>query len=99
MTAIGRAPMVRMSRTMPPTEELADALVLVVLEAELGERLGEVGVAARLVDRLVRRAHAVTNVLRTATNIARPSVPGPVRSSTACSGCGIRPTTLPASLR
>ena len=27
-----------------------------------------------------------------------PSVPGPHRSSTACSGCGIRPTTLPASL-
>ena len=28
----------------------------------------------------------------------RPSVPAPVRSSTACSGCGIRPTTLPRSL-
>ena len=27
-----------------------------------------------------------------------PSVPEPVRSSTACSGCGIRPTTLPRSL-
>src|SRR6476619_1537408 len=28
----------------------------------------------------------------------RPSVPDPVRSSTECSGCGIRPTTLPRSL-
>ncbi len=28
----------------------------------------------------------------------RPSVPAPVRPSTACSGWGIRPTTLPASL-
>ena len=27
-----------------------------------------------------------------------PSVPAPVSSSTACSGCGIRPTTLPRSL-
>ncbi len=28
----------------------------------------------------------------------RPSVPGPHNSSTACSGCGMRPTTLPRSL-
>ena len=28
----------------------------------------------------------------------RPSVPAPVSASTACSGCGIRPTTLPRSL-
>ena len=29
----------------------------------------------------------------------RPSVPGPVSASIACSGCGMSPTTLPASLR
>ncbi len=27
-----------------------------------------------------------------------PSADGPVSRSTACSGCGIKPTTLPASL-
>ena len=30
-------------------------------------------------------------------NNPRPSVPGPVRGSMACSGCGISPTTLPAA--
>ena len=44
------------------------------------------------------RSHANAFSTREVKN-PRPSVPGPVRSSTACSGCGIRPTTLPRSLR
>jgi osmoprotectant transport system ATP-binding protein len=32
-------------------------------------------------------------------NIARPSGPGPVSAATACSGCGINPTTVPSVLQ
>ena len=42
-------------------------------------------------------AHAATR-FRTEVKKASPSVDGPKPSSTACSGWGIRPTTLPRSL-
>src|SRR5689334_9623811 len=82
-----------------PGGDLLDPRVLVVLQPELGKRLLDVGVPGAVVDGFVRSSHTATKDLRTEANIARPSVPGPVRSSMACSGCGIRPTTLPASLR
>src|SRR5207302_1594440 len=43
----------------------------------------------------------LTHVMTLATAEAkkpRPSADGPVSSETACSGCGIRPTTLPSAL-
>ena len=61
---------------------LADELVLGVGEAELAVRRG---------------AHAAT-VWRASDSNNRPPSADPVRSSTACSGWGIRPMTLPASL-
>src|SRR4051812_45670235 len=73
------------------TEDVPDALVFLVLQPELGERLLDVGCAFRVLNRVLHR-HAATKLLSTETNIARPSVPGPVNGSIACSGCGIRPT-------
>ena len=46
----------------------------------------------------VGRAQAFCSAASALVKNPSPSVPGPVRSSTACSGCGISPTTLPASL-
>ena len=69
-------------------EQLDDALVLGVGEPELAVwRLGRRPSA--LTPRRARRASA--------RNSASPSSE-PVSGSTACSGCGIRPSTLPASL-
>ena len=42
--------------------------------------------------------HAFTTAVSTLVKKPRPSMLGPVRSSTACSGCGMRPTTRPFSL-
>src|SRR4051794_13040428 len=176
MTAIGRAPMVRMSRTMPPTpvaalvglhvarvvvrldlegdrvavadvdhprvladadeqrvtvrevtelaqmhlgalvgavlaphdgvhrefgggraaaEDALDAGVLVVLESELAIGLP---VVRGLLGSLYGVDHAATAAFSTLVKKPSPSVDGPVRSSTACSGCGISPTTRPFSL-
>src|SRR5262245_11194801 len=68
-------------------EGRADLLELVVCQAELS------------VDRLrgahAARARAIDN---SEANIGWPPV-APTSGSTACSGCGISPTTLPASLR
>ena len=44
------------------------------------------------------QTQASTSCFSTDVKKPRPSVPGPVRSSTACSGWGISPTTVPASL-
>src|SRR5207248_11018075 len=78
-------------------ENLPDARVLVVLQPEFGERLLDVRLACSTLDRV--ESHAETSERTTAVNIARPSSLQPVNESTACSGCGIRPTTLPASLQ
>ncbi len=83
----------------PAAEHLADRGVLVVLQPELGVRLLEVGVLRGELDG-VDRGHASTRLSRTEVKKTRPSVPAvPMRSSTACSGCGMIPTTLPRSLR
>ncbi len=42
-------------------------------------------------------AHAATTAASTEEKKPSPSADGPVSGSTACSGCGIRPATLPAS--
>src|SRR5436190_11389000 len=83
------------------SEDRADARVLVVLEPELRERLLDVRVGGGGLDGLVRRrdGHTETRDFSTETNMPRPSVPGPVSGSTACSGWGMRPTTLPAALQ
>ena len=78
-------------------EDLADPLVLVGLEPELGVRLLAGRASARVRDGV---GHAVASTeFRTPVKNRRPSADGPVSDSTACSGCGIRPTTLPRSLR
>ena len=91
----------------PAAEDLPDARVLVLLEAEFGPRLGGHGGVGRVLDGvehgalcgLMRgRRHAVTSLLSAEVKKPSPSVVGPVRVSTACSGCGMRPTTFPASL-
>ena len=80
-------------------EDLADALVLVGLETELGPRLLGVGAALRDGHGVeVADGHADTTCSRTDVKKVRPSRLGPKPSSTACSGCGMRPTTLPRSL-
>src|SRR5690606_32210260 len=81
----------------PPAEDLADPLVLVVLHAELGVRLRLVRGLRRTLDRV--EGHAFTSLFRIEVKKPRPSTLGaPVSSSTACSGWGMRPTMLPASL-
>ena len=75
----------------------------VVARMGLGES-GEFAVDADLVTLLlgvvpdVDRHDTPANVARAEVKKPRPSVPGPHRSSTACSGCGMRPTTFPRSL-
>ena len=71
--------------------------VLVLLEAEFGPRLLGVRGLGRVLDGV--EAHALTSFLRIEVKNPRPSVrPVPISGSTACSGCGMRPTTLPAAL-
>ena len=87
----------QLARGGASAEQLDDAGVLVVLEAESQERLV-------LIRGLPGPVHGVdvfqhqTSAFRTEVKKPRPSVPGPVRSSTACSGWGMIPTTLPAAL-
>ena len=88
----------QLGRGGPAAEDLADALVLVGLEAQLGPRLLGVGGAAGDGDGVELVAHAETTWCRTEVKKASPSVVGPKPGSTACSGCGMRPTTLPRSL-
>lgn len=81
-------------------EDLHHPLVLVLLQAEFGPGQLDVGGSGRVLDRVQRRpAHALTSFLRIEVKKGRPSVrPEPMSGSTACSGCGMRPTTFPASL-
>jgi hypothetical protein len=105
-------------------EDVADALVLVGLQAQLGPGLLVIGrlpgpfdgvdthastptsfrsslAGARCDARsgvVFGGAHAFTTAFSTLVKKPSPSVLGPVRSSTACSGWGIRPTTRPFSL-
>lgn len=69
-----------------------------------GTGRGLVGRRGHPIDLARRRVglggHAGTpaRCLRTEVKKPRPSSEGPVNASTACSGCGMMPTTLPASL-
>ena len=81
----------------PAAEDVADAQVLVGLQPELGPGLLVVRECRGVLDG-VQGAHALTTAFRTLVKKPSPSVRGPVRSSTACSGCGMRPTTRPSSL-
>ncbi len=97
-----------------PPQQLARVLVGAVLGPEQAEhrQLDVVGLAAQLLDDQLELGvgqpqlavlgeldrHAVAPAAATASKTRSPSVE-PVSGSTACSGCGIRPTTLPASLR
>ena len=79
------------------TENLANALVLIGLQSKLCERLQCLGVRLGGGDGVSHQA--LTSEVRTLVKNGSPSVVGPVNDSTACSGCGMRPTTLPRSLR
>src|SRR5262245_4633795 len=68
-----------------PAEQLLDALVLVVGQPQLA------------VPSFGDGPHAAAGWFAAARNRASPSS-DPVCGSTACSGCGIRPSTFPASL-
>src|SRR5690348_17231512 len=85
----------QLGRGRPTAQDVADAQVLVGLQPQLGPGL-------LLVRRLLRALdgvdHALTTAVSTLVKKPSPSVLGPVRSSTACSGCGISPTTRPFSL-
>src|SRR5207302_10220216 len=96
-------------------EDLADAGVLIVLHAEFDVRLrlvrrllgvldGVDGIDAHCCAPLCTFARPESPSSGAPDGAKprkkpRPSVPGPVSASTACSGCGISPTTLPASLQ
>ena len=84
-------------------EDLPHARVLVLLEAQFGP--GEVGFGSlfRVLDGVqargsALRSHEATSFFKAEVKKPSPSVVGPVRASTACSGWGMRPTTFPASL-
>ena len=79
------------------SEDLANALVLIGLEAELGEGLRGLGIRLGSGDGVGHQA--LTSEVRTLVKNGSPSVVGPVSDSTACSGWGMSPTTLPRSLR
>ncbi len=78
-------------------EDLADPGVLVLLEAEFAPGLPGVRGLLGVLDG-VEAHQAFTSCFSTEVKKPRPSMVGPVSGSTACSGCGIRPTTLPAAL-
>ncbi len=94
-------------------EHGADAVVLVRLEPEVGPGLDlvrglrgagdrvDVGGRERLLDRGVGLQPGLesghTSTLSTLVKKPSPSLPEPVSGSTACSGCGMIPTTLPAA--
>ena len=66
-------------------------------EAEVGVvgHLSDIGALRR---RLERQAGTAAAISRSPPTTTRPSIE-PISASTACSGCGIRPNTLPASLQ
>src|SRR5262245_30819844 len=71
-----------------PTLLLADQLVLRLGQPQR-QRVGESG------ERDLHRHHAAIII---ELKIFNPSVEPPTSRSTACSGCGIKPNTFPASL-
>ena len=92
----------------PAAQDLLDPGVLVAGQAQLGERLGPLGARLGGLHGVQRGtppggAHALTEpasrLVSTELKKPKPSALGPVSGSMACSGCGIRPTTLPASLQ
>src|SRR6478735_3732154 len=91
----------------PAAENRANAAVLVLLQPKLVVRLSPSRVGLRDLDRVDRHRWTATSVRPSVTlgdpaspvKKGRPSRPEPVSGSTACSGCGMRPTTFPTSLQ
>ncbi len=79
------------------SEDVHDPLVLVGLEPQFGVGLRVVGIRAGVGDGVDHEV--ATREFSSEVKKGRPSMPGPVSSSTACSGCGISPTTFPRSFR
>ncbi len=73
-------------------ENLADPRVFVDAQPQLRPRLSLFGTVRGLLDGI---GHVATSAVRTEVKKPSPSTVGPVRRSIACSGCGIKPTTLP----
>ena len=82
------------------SEGVHDLLVLGLRQAQLGKGLRQTSRAGRPRHRVRLRSwpRSPRGDHRGEAKKPRPSADGPVRLSTACSGCGIRPTTLPAAL-
>src|ERR1700723_219310 len=80
----------------PTPAGAADRTVLGGGQPEGCVRLGQLGRGGRPRDRV--GGHPGTTAATTEAKKRRPSADGPVSGSTACSGCGIRPTTLPSAL-
>ena len=94
----------------PAAQHPGDPHVLLGGQPELGVGLRPVRRTGRLGDSVLRRrglrrrragrrGHAAARARRADVKKPSPSSPGPVSASIACSGCGIRPTMLPLSLR
>src|SRR6202012_4197378 len=84
----------------PAVQRGHDRAVLVLGEPELGEWLRQGRRARGLGDRVGGDARTPAGrKLSTEVKKPNPSADGPVSAETACSGCGIRPTTLPAALQ
>ncbi len=79
------------------SEGIRDLVVLVLRQAELGKRLKLAGGRVRP-RHGIGNGHAISPAATTEAKKPRPSADGPVSESIAYSGCGIRPTTLPAAL-
>ena len=80
-------------------EDVADPLVLIGLQTKICEGLLDVRSRFRSLNGVDHRRAPDSRDVNTDAKKNKPSVLGPVRSSTACSGCGMRPTTLPRSLQ
>lgn len=79
-------------------QDLAYARVLVFLQAQFGPGQLDLGGLGGVLDG-VQSHQTLTSFFRIEVKNPRPSVrPVPISGSTACSGCGMRPTTLPAAL-
>src|SRR5690606_31087357 len=86
-------------------QDLPDPQVLVLQQAQLRVRLGDLGGGQGVPDGVDHadvggdgHAGVPARCLTSEVKNVSPSVEGPVSASTACSGWGMIPTTLPASL-
>src|ERR1700750_1613463 len=80
-----------LARRRAAAQDVADPRVLLVRPPQLAIWLRRLRRLLRVLDAV--DGHAATSLDSTEVKKARPSVVGPVSVSTACSGCGMRPTT------